>query len=128
MVLYGSVFEIISLSSIWLLGDWWLAGVILFLLGTPFAIVSIVLGFGLWKGKEWARNITIILIYFEITLVIIWVIGVNTIIPFPFSLQLFGVYSLIPLLYTIGKDIIGLYYLSKPNIKAYFGQNKQINK
>ncbi len=128
MILYGSIFEIISVSSFWLLGDWWFVGLILFLLGTPFAIVSILLGFGLWKGKKWARNVTIIMIYFEITLVIVWLIGVNTVIPFPFSLQLFGIYGVIPLLYTIGKDIISLYYLSKPGIKSYFGQNKQINK
>ena len=99
-----------------------MVGLILFIVGTPFAIVSIALGFGLWKGKNWARDITIVLLYFEIVLVVFSVIGINIAIPFPFSLQLYGVYSLIPILYTIGKDLLGLYYLSTPNTKAYFGQ------
>jgi hypothetical protein len=125
MILYGAVFEVISVASFWLFGDWWVLGLILFIAGTPFATVSIALGFGLWKGKNWARNITTVLIYFEITLVVFSVIGINTIMPFPFSLHLFGVYSLIPILYTIGKDILSLYYLSRPNTKAYFGQIKK---
>ena len=120
MILYGFVFEIILVSTYSLFGDWWLLGLILFVVGTPFAMASIILGIGLWKGKNWARIITIISIYFEITVVIIYVIGTNAIIPFSF--QLFGVYGLIPIVYTMGKDIAGLYYLSKPNIKAYFGQ------
>lgn len=126
MILYGVVFEAISVASFWLFGDWWVLGLILFIVGTPFATVSIALGFGLWKGKNWARNITIVLIYCEITLVVFSLIGINTIMPFPFSLQIYyGVYSLIPILYTIGKDILSLYYLSKPNTKAYFGQIKK---
>ncbi len=52
-------------------------------------------------------------------------IGMQTVAPFPFSLQSFGIYSLIPLLYIIGKDAIGLYYLSRPNVKSYFGQVKK---
>ena len=100
-------------------------GFILFAVGTPFAIASIILGFGLWKGKNSARNITIILICIEIFLVVVGMIGMQTITPFPFSLQLFGIYSLIPLLYMMGKDAIGLYYLSRPNVKSYFGQVKK---
>src|SRR5215210_3113899 len=122
MILYGAIIEAISAASFWLFGYWWMASLILFIVGTPFAIVSIALGFGLWKGKNWARNITIVLTYFEIMLVVFSVIGINTIIPFPFSLQLYGVYSLITILYTIGKDMLSLYYLSTPNTKAYFGQ------
>jgi len=125
MILYGIVFEVVSLSSIWLFGDWWMFGFILFAVGTPFAISSIILGFGLWKGKNSARNITIILIYIEIFLVVVGMIGIQTVALFPFSLQLFGIYSFIPLLYIIGKDSIGLYYLSRPNVKSYFGQLKK---
>ena len=125
MISYGAVFEVISVASFWLFGDWWVLGLMLFIVGTPFAIVSIALGFGLWKGKNRARKITIILIYFEIALAVFSLVGFNTIMPFPFSFQLYGVYSLIPILYTIGKDILSLYYLSKPNTKAYFGQIKK---
>jgi hypothetical protein len=123
MILYGMIFEIVSVSSFWLFDDWWLIGLILFIVGTPFAIASIILGFGLWNGKNWARKITIILIYIEITLVIIWIACLQTLIPFSF--QLFGAYNLIPLFYTIGKDLIGLYYLSRDNVKVYFGQVKK---
>jgi hypothetical protein len=125
MILYGIVFEVVSLSSIWLFGDWWMFGFILFAVGTPFAISSIILGFGLWKGKNSARNITIILIYIEIFLVVVVMIGIQTVAFFPFSLQIFGIYSFLPLLYIIGKDSIGLYYLSRPNVKSYFGQAKK---
>jgi hypothetical protein len=125
MILYGIVFEVVSVSSIWLFGEWWMFGFILFAVGTPFAVSSIMLGLGLWKGKNSARNITIILIYIEIFLVVVGMIGMQTVTPFPFSLQLFGVYSFIPLLYIIGKDSIGLYYLSRPNVKSYFGQVKK---
>ena len=125
MILYGIVFEVVSVSSFWLFGDWRVLGFILFAVGTPFAIASIILGFGLWKGKNSARNITIILIYIEIFLVVVGMIGMQTVTPFLFSLQLFGVYSFIPPLYIIGKDAIGLYYLSRPNVKSYFGQVKK---
>jgi hypothetical protein len=125
MILYGIAFEVVSVSSFWLFGDWWVFGFILFAVGTPFAIASIILGFGLWKGKNSARNTTIVLIYIEIFLVVAGMIGMQTVTPFPFSLQIFGIYSLIPLLYIIGKDAIGLYYLSRPNVKSYFGQVKK---
>jgi hypothetical protein len=125
MILYGTLFEVVSVSSIWLFGDWWMFGFVLFAVGTPFAISSITLGFGLWKGKNSARNITIILMYVEIFVVVVGMIGMQTVAFFPFSLQLFGIYGFIPLLYIIGKDSIGLYYLSRPNVKAYFGQLKK---
>ena len=90
--------------------------------GTSFAIASIIIGFGFWDWKNWAGNIKIILIYIEITLLIILIACLQTLY---LIIQLFGIYNLIPLIYTIGKDLFGLYYLSRANVKFYVGQIKK---
>lgn len=62
-------------------------------------LISFVLGFGLWKGKNWARILTII----------------------------FNVISLIFNIFSLPQGIIGLviniiiiYYLTRENVKQYF--------
>jgi hypothetical protein len=71
------------------LATWWLFGLILFIVGSPFVIASLILSFGLLglDDEVLGTNITISFLYFEITVVIIWKTGLQTLIPF--SIQLF---------------------------------------
>ena len=70
-----------------------------FLISLPFIIISIFL----WKGKNWARILLIILL----TLTIIWDI---------YSLFKGGIYSIIEIILVI----IIIYYLMKKDIKEKF--------
>lgn len=63
------------------------------------AILGFIMTWGLWSGKSWARLITMILA----------VIGVVT-----------GIVSLPGSLISILIDIVILYYLTRPHIKAYY--------
>lgn len=74
-----------------------LAGVGLVLL--ILAILGFIMTWGLWSGKSWARIITMILA----------VIGVVT-----------GILSLPGSLISILIDIVILYYLTRPHIRAYY--------
>ena len=63
------------------------------------AILGFIMTWGLWSGKGWARIITMILA----------VIGVVT-----------GIFNLPGSLISILIDIVILYYLTRPHIKAYY--------
>ncbi|QLH04204.1 hypothetical protein C5F49_01920 [Nitrosopumilus oxyclinae] len=62
--------------------------------------ISFVMAWGLLKGKPWAWTITLIL----------------TIISLIFDLPSFNIIGLII-------DVVILYYLFRPHVKAYFGKN-----
>ncbi len=74
-----------------------LAGIGLVLL--ILAILGFIMTWGLWSGKSWARIITMILA----------VIGVIT-----------GIFNLPGSLISILIDVVILYYLTRPHIKAYY--------
>jgi hypothetical protein len=83
--------SILALTTTFLTG----IGVVLLIL----AIVGFVMTWGLWSGKSWARIITMILA----------IIGIIT-----------GIFSLPGNLISIIIDIVILYYLTRPQIKAYY--------
>lgn len=72
-------------------------------------LFSLLIGWGLWKGKGWAWTLAAIL-------GILGIIGGIIAIPFSSINEMFFAYSLISLL------VYGLilYYLFKPNVKAWF--------
>jgi uncharacterized membrane protein (DUF2068 family) len=63
------------------------------------AILGFIMTWGLWTGKSWARTITMILA----------VIGIIT-----------GLFSLPGSIISILIDVVILYYLTRPHIRAYY--------
>jgi uncharacterized membrane protein (DUF2068 family) len=71
----------------------------------PLGIANLVVAYGLWKGKRWAWTITLVLSFIGIalglasiatgTIVAIWPVIINAIV---------------------------VYYLYRPNVKAFFGR------
>jgi len=71
----------------------------------PLGIANLVVAYGLWKGKRWAWTITLVLSFIGIalglasiatgTIVSIWPVIINAIV---------------------------IYYLYRPNVKAFFGR------
>lgn len=75
------------------------------------AIAWFVLAWGLWTGRGWAWIITLILAIISAIFNIISIISMN-----------FGsIFSLIV-------NIIIIYYLYRPNVRAYFGRSTGISK
>jgi hypothetical protein len=74
-------------------------GAILLLLG----IISLIVAWGLWTGQGWAWTLAIVLTI------------ISLIISIPGALAGVGVIGLII-------DIIILYYLTRPHVKAFFGK------
>ena len=66
-------------------------------------VISFVLAWGLLKGKSWAWTVTLIL----------------TIISLVFDLPSMNIIGIII-------DVIILYYLFRPHVKAYFGKESQV--
>ena len=83
--------QIFALTTAFLTG----IGLVLLIL----AILGFIMTWGLWNGKSWARTITMILA----------AIGIVT-----------GIFSLPGSLISIVIDIVILYYLTQPEIRAYF--------
>jgi len=83
--------SIIALTTAFLTG----IGIVLLVL----AVVGFIMTWGLWSGKSWSRTITMI----------IAVIGIIT-----------GIFSLPGSLINILCDIVILYYLTRPHIRAYY--------
>jgi len=83
--------QIIALTTAFLTG----VGIVLLIL----AVLGFIMTWGLWSGKSWARTITMILA----------VISIVT-----------GLFSLPGSLISILINIVILYYLTRPNIQAYF--------
>jgi hypothetical protein len=82
-----------------------LIGGVLFVIG----ILDLGLAYGLWTGKGWAWIISLIL-------AILGIIGSL------FSLARGGFGAVVILIL----DAIILYYLTRPNVKAFFGESKKI--
>ena len=76
-----------------------------------FAVISALLGWGLWKLKNWARIITII---FEVIFILLSLLGLLGI------LAHFNIISLIWTLFWIAIYCLIIWYLLKPDVKAAF--------
>ncbi len=68
-------------------------------------VIGIIIGWGLWNGKDWARIITIIFAILGI------ILGLFPLI----NLDVTGLIS-------VAIDIIIIYYLTRPNVVAFFKQ------
>jgi len=87
-----------------------LAGMMVTLMGfgfTGFGVFTLIVGIGLMKGKKWAWTLEVISTFISLVIGVFYLIGDDL------SSGIF---------YLILSGII-LYYLYRPNIKAYFGKN-----
>lgn len=82
-----------------LAGILWFIGAVLIIIG----LIYLVLAYGLWTGKDWARVISLILA------------GLGAVLSL-LSLLRGGVVAIITLLL----DVLIVYYLTRPNVKAFF--------
>jgi hypothetical protein len=83
------------------------AGVFIILVGG----VSILLGFGLWKLKGWARIVSIVLYGISAALQLLGLLG---------SLAHFNAFAVIWSVFWIAVDAFVIWYLLKPEVKAAF--------
>lgn len=73
-------------------------------------VTSLILAYGLWIGKRWARTITLIL---SIVGILLWfsnILGILTISPSSFLTSIIN----------IALNVVIIYYLTRPHIKDYF--------
>jgi uncharacterized membrane protein (DUF2068 family) len=71
----------------------------------PLGIAMLVVAYGLWKGKRWAWTITLVLSFIGIAL------GLA-------SIATGNIVSIWPVII----NAIVIYYLYRPNVKAFFGR------
>jgi len=71
----------------------------------PLGIAMLVVAYGLWKGKRWAWTITLVLSFIGIAL------GLA-------SIATGNIVSIWPVII----NAIVVYYLYRPNVKAFFGR------
>jgi len=71
----------------------------------PLGIANLVMAYGLWKGKRWAWTITLVLSFIGIAL------GLA-------SIATGNIVSIWPVII----NAIVIYYLYRPNVKAFFGR------
>ena len=95
-------------------------GAIVLAVGIGYLVVS----YGLLKGKRWAWTVTVILTIIAIVIQIISVVStsmLNASFPSNMNAIISGIIS-----HIIGLAINGiiLYYLYRPNVKAYFGKSQ----
>ena len=95
-------------------------GAIVLAVGIGYLVVS----YGLLKGKRWAWTVTVILTIIAIVIQIISVVStsmLNASFPSDMNAIISGIIS-----HIIGLAINGiiLYYLYRPNVKAYFGKSQ----
>jgi hypothetical protein len=99
-----------------------LLGAILLVIGVGYLVMS----YGLLKGKGWAWTITIILTVISIAIQIVSGI-INSMIVASISNDGASIMSgLIGQIIGIAIDIIILYYLYRPHVKAFFGKSNPI--
>ena len=75
-----------------------------------FGVVTLILAYGLWIGKKWARTTTFIL---SIVGILFWLsnlLGILTISP---SSDLTSIINIV-------LNVVIIYYLTRPHIKDYF--------
>ena len=85
------------------------AGVFMIIMGG----IAALMGFGLWKLKEWARIITIVLAGIGAALQLLGLLG---------SLTHFNVLALLFGVFWLAIDALIIWYLLKPEVKAAFQQ------
>ncbi|HEV7520578.1 MAG TPA: hypothetical protein VGP89_05720 [Candidatus Angelobacter sp.] len=83
------------------------AGVFIIIVGG----VSALLGFGLWKLKEWARIVSIVLYGISGALQLLALLG---------SLAHFNVFAFVWSIFWVAVDAFIIWYLLKPEVKAAF--------
>jgi hypothetical protein len=83
------------------------AGVFIIIVGG----VSALLGFGLWKLKEWARIVSIVLYGISAALQVLGILG---------TLAHFNVFALMWGTFWVAVDAFIIWYLLKPEVKAAF--------
>jgi uncharacterized membrane protein (DUF2068 family) len=82
-------------------------GVILLIVAALYAL----LGWGLWKVKNWARIVTIVLLAIGIVFQLLSVLG---------TLAHFNLFALIWILFWTAIDVLIIWYLVKADVKAAF--------
>jgi uncharacterized membrane protein (DUF2068 family) len=85
------------------------AGVFIIIVGGVSALV----GFGLWKLKEWARIVSIVLCGISAAFQLLGLLG---------SLAHFNAFAVIWSIFWIAVDAFIIWYLLKPEVKAAFRQ------
>ncbi len=100
------------------------------LIAVIIAIVDLALGYGLWTGKEWARIIIIIFCILGIlaSLVLIALgalsftggFAIARMIPVLVFVKIFAALPLVMGLITLVIDVLIVYYLTRPHVKAFF--------
>jgi hypothetical protein len=83
------------------------AGVFIIIIGGVSALV----GFGLWKLKNWARIVSIVLFGLSIVMQLLGLLG---------SLAHFNVFAVVWTMFWIAVDAFVIWYLLKPEVKAAF--------
>src|SRR2546421_1649861 len=82
-------------------------GVIILIFGAVYALV----GWGLWKLKEWARIVTIVLVAIGALFQALGVFG---------SLLHFNIFGILWAGFWLAVDVLIIWYLLKPEVKAAF--------
>jgi len=77
---------------------------------TLFGVMSLILAYGLWIGKRWARTITLILSIIGILLWLSNILGVLSISPSSFLNSIINIVL----------NMVIIYYLTRPHLKDYF--------
>ena len=85
------------------------AGVFIIIIGGVGALV----GFGLWKLKEWARIVSIVLIGINVVFQLVGLLG---------TLAHFNLFAVIWTVFWTAVDVFIIWYLLKPEVKAAFQQ------
>lgn len=85
-------------------------------------IISIVMFYGLLKGREWAWSVTILVSVFNIVAsVTFW--SITFLNPPVINSNNPLILGSIALMYKIGINVIILYYLYRPHVKIFFGKS-----
>ncbi len=98
------------------------SGDVIFLI---LGIISIIMFYGLLKGREWAWSVTIIVSVFNIVASVTFLASSFFNFPITNSNNPIVLGSMI-LAYKIGINAIILYYLYRPHVKIFFGKSGDI--
>ena len=75
-----------------------------------FGVTSLILAYGLWIGKIWARTISLIL---SIVNILLWLSSILDILTISPSSDLTSIINIV-------LSVLIIYYLTRPHIKDYF--------
>ena len=86
----------------------------------------LVMFYGLLKGKGWAWTITIVLLIIGIAIQIVsTAVGASLLHLFIMTMAIHALSGVVGAIIGIAINIVILYYLYRPHVKAYFGKAKQ---